>query len=187
MFTVSNFLRCCLVLGLEMMIQQPLLADNPINTHEIPNHMDYTVEKKEKKIVIGLAVETANESFLQDTTPIKEKFFQLAGNIPNQINQDIVVVYTDYEGDYTQSFTYIIGYEVKSLDMVPEGMRGVEIPPASYAVFTAKGEFPQSLINVWQTIWNSSLHRSYTTDFEVYPSDFNPQANPEVKVYIAVD
>ena len=61
------------------------------------------------------------------------------------------------------------------------------IPESKYAVFTTQGEFPQGLIAAWQTIWKSNLPRSYTSDFELYRSDFHPQKNPEVKVYIAIE
>lgn len=47
-------------------------------------------------------------------------------------------------------------------------------------------EFPQGLIAAWQAIWQANLSRSYTTDFELYSSDFDPQRNPEVKVCIAI-
>ena len=64
-------------------------------------------------------------------------------------------------------------------------MIGVEIAASPYAVFTAKGAFPQSMGQMWHTIWNTALKRSYTVDFEVYAPDFNPQNNPEVKIYIS--
>ncbi|HEY5259074.1 MAG TPA: effector binding domain-containing protein, partial [Rhabdochlamydiaceae bacterium] len=63
--------------------------------------------------------------------------------------------------------------------------RGVELEPSSYAVFTAKGAFPQSMMEAWQAIWTSNVKRSYTTDFEVYKPDFNPQDNPEIRIFIA--
>jgi predicted transcriptional regulator YdeE len=61
------------------------------------------------------------------------------------------------------------------------------IPESKYAVFITQGEFPQGLIAAWQAIWKSNLHRSYTSDFELYHSNFDPQKNPEVKVYIAIE
>jgi predicted transcriptional regulator YdeE len=63
---------------------------------------------------------------------------------------------------------------------------GKVIPESKYAVFTTKGEFPQGLIAAWQAIWQSNLSRSYTADFELYSSDFDPQRHPEVKVFIAI-
>jgi predicted transcriptional regulator YdeE len=70
---------------------------------------------------------------------------------------------------------------------VPEGLVGKVIPASKYAVYTTKEAFPQGLIAVWQAVWKSKLARSYTSDFEVYPADFDPQKNPEVKLYIAIE
>ena len=103
------------------------------------------------------------------------------------MNQDLLVVYTDYEGDYTKPFTYLIGCEVSNLNTIPDGMMGVELEASSYAVFTAKGAFPQSMMQAWQSIWASNVKRLYTSDFEIYRPDFNPQNNPEVKIFIAID
>lgn len=151
--------------------------------------MNYSKEKLEKKYVIGVPVRTSNEDgrFLKDVPPLWEQFHRerLAEKIPVRINHDLLAVYTDYEGDYTKPFTYIIGCEVKNLNSIPEGMIGIEIPPSKYALFTAKGEFPKSMMITWQNIWHSGIKRSYTTDFEIYTSDFNPQNNPEVRIYIA--
>jgi hypothetical protein len=33
----------------------------------------------------------------------------------------------------------------------------------------------------------AEFNRSYTSDFEIYHSDFDPQKNPQVKVYIAIN
>jgi predicted transcriptional regulator YdeE len=66
-------------------------------------------------------------------------------------------------------------------------MIGVEIEPSSYAIFTAKSLFPQSMMQTWLAIWNSDVKRSYTTDFEVYHPDFNPQNTPEIKIFISME
>ncbi len=151
----------------------------------------YVKEKQMKRLVIGIPIRTSNENgrFQKDVSPLWDRFFRekIADKIPNKTGQSPIAVYTDYEGDYTQPFTYILGYEVFSLKEIPEGMRGVEISPSPYAVFTAKGEFPKSMVQTWQTVWKSDLPRSYTTDFEIYPSDFNPQKKPEVRIYIGLE
>ena len=72
------------------------------------------------------------------------------------------------------------------MEQVPEGLVGKVLPESRYAVFTTQGAFPQGLVAVWQEIWKSRLQRSYTSDFEVYRSDFDPQRNPEVMVYVAI-
>ena len=60
------------------------------------------------------------------------------------------------------------------------------IPESNYALFTTEGVVPEGLIAAWQAIWKCNLELAYTTDCEVYRSDFDPQNNPQVKVYIAI-
>jgi predicted transcriptional regulator YdeE/GNAT superfamily N-acetyltransferase len=149
----------------------------------------YTVEKKSQKYFIGLELRTNNQECSSAMPAHKEKFFRenISAKIPNKINGDILALYTDYEGDYTKPYSWILGYEVSSLDDVPAGLVGKTIPQAQYAVFTTQGEFPQGLIAAWQAVWKSNLPRSYTSDFEMYRANFDPQKNPEVKVYISLN
>ncbi|MFS8562909.1 MAG: GyrI-like domain-containing protein [Rhabdochlamydiaceae bacterium] len=146
------------------------------------------IEHQKEKFFIGLELRTNNEECSVAMPAHKDRFFKenILAKIPNKINGNILALYTDYEGDYTKPYSWILGCEVSSLDQVPEGLVGKKIPASKYTVFTTQGEFPQGLIAVWQNIWQSSLPRSYTSDFEVYPSDFDPQQNPNVKVYIAI-
>jgi|HubBroStandDraft_4_1064222.scaffolds.fasta_scaffold350704_2 predicted transcriptional regulator YdeE len=151
--------------------------------------MHHTIEHQKKKSFIGLELRTNNEECSSAMPAHKERFFKenIPSKIPNKVNGNILALYTDYEGDDTKPYSWVLGCEVSSLDNIPEGLVGQVIPEATYAVFTTQGEFPQGLISAWQAIWKSNLHRSYTSDFEVYRSDFDPQKNPQVKVYIAID
>ena len=151
--------------------------------------MDYIQETAAKKFVIGVPLRTSNATCIKEMPPFWEKFNRehTAKKIPNRKNHDLLAVYTDYEGDYTKSYTYVIGCEVSSLDSIPEGMVGIEIPASTYAVFTAKGDFPQSMGQAWVSIWNTALKRTYTQDIEVYSADFNPQNKPDVKIYISIE
>jgi predicted transcriptional regulator YdeE len=150
--------------------------------------MNHTIEQQKKKFFIGLELRTSNEECSATMPPHKERFFKenIPSKIPHKINGDILALYTDYEGDYTKPYSWILGCEVSSLDEVPEGLVGKVIPDSNYAVFTTQGGFPQGLIAAWQAVWKSHLHRCYTSDFEVYRSDFDPQKNPQVKVFIAI-
>lgn len=150
--------------------------------------MEYIVEHQKKKFFIGLALRTNNEECSFTMPAHKERFFgeNVPSQIPNKVNGNILALYTDYEGDYTKPYSWILGCEVSSLDEIPEGLVGKVIPESNYALFTTEGVFPEGLIAAWQAIWKSNLERAYTTDFEVYRSDFDPQKNPQVKVYIAI-
>lgn len=155
----------------------------------VEEKMDYKVVKQEKKYFIGLELRTNNEECSVAMPAHKDKFFSenTIEKIPNKVNGNIYALYTDYEGDYSKPYSWILGCEVSSLENIPTGLVGKVIPESKYAVFTTVGKFPEGLIAAWQSIWQSNLTRAYTSDFEVYPSDFNPESNPEVKVFIALD
>lgn len=151
--------------------------------------MDYKIEEKGQRFVIGIEMRTSNDE-CQATIPAHwAKFYQnnLLEKIPNKLSNTIYVLYTEYESDYTKPYTYVLGCEVSSLDEIPEGMVGQVIPASTYAAFNIQGEFPQALGQTWGSIWASDLKRCYSTDMEVYPSDFNPQENPGLKLYIAIE
>lgn len=152
------------------------------------NSISYSIEKLPEKYFIGLELRTNNQECSITMPAHKERFFHenIPAKIPNKVNGDILAVYTDYEGDYTKSYSWILGCEVSSLKDVPPGLVGKVVSKSSYAVFTTHSPFPQGLIATWQTIWKSPLARAYTTDFEIYRFEFNPETNPEVKVYIAL-
>lgn len=146
-------------------------------------------QHKQESFLIGLELRTHNAECSSTMPAHKDRFFKenIPAKIPNKINGDMLALYTDYEGDYTMPYSWILGCEVSSLDQIPEGLVGKVIPASNYAVFTTQGAFPQGLIAVWQDVWQSGLPRAYTSDFEVYPSDFDPERNPEVKLYIAIE
>ncbi len=150
--------------------------------------VNYAIERQQKKFFIGLELRTNNEECSSAMPAHKDRFFRenVLARIPNKINGDILALYTDYEGDYTKPYSWILGCEVSSLEGVPAGLVGKTIPEARYAVFTTQGAFPQGLIGAWQDIWKAKLPRCYTSDFEVYRSSFDPEKDPEVKVYIAI-
>lgn len=149
----------------------------------------FQIEHQGDKFFIGLGIRTHNGECSSTMPAHTNRFFaeDVPSKIPNKVNGNLLALYTDYEGDYTKPYSWILGYEVYSLKEIPEGLVGKVIPASNYAVFTTQGGFPQGLIAVWEKIWRSNLHRSYTSDLELYPFDFDPQINPQVKVYIAID
>lgn len=151
--------------------------------------MEYTKERLGKKLFIGLEMRTNNADCSVAMPSHKDKFFRenIPAKIPNRTNDQILALYTDYEGDHTQSYSWILGCEVSSLEIIPEGLVGKTIPQSTYALYTTQGDFPQGLIAVWQAVWSSAIPRAYTSDFEVYPADFDPQKKPQIRVYIAMN
>ncbi len=152
--------------------------------------MSNTLERLKQKLIIGIKTKTTNEDGQAQTDiPLHwEKFFddEVLEKIPNKLSSNLFSIYTEYEGDFTKPYSYILGCEVSTLDQIPPGMVGLKIPAGPYAVFNAKGEFPSAVVQTWVAIWSSDLNRAYTSDFEIYPADFDPEGISEVKVYIAL-
>ena len=143
--------------------------------------------------VIGISIRTtnANNQSQQDLGKLWGQFFseQIIEKIPNKISNHILVIYTDYESDYTGAYTTIIGIPVSTLDEVQSGLIGREFEADNFQKFVAKGEIPNAVINTWIDIWqrDRELNRKYSYDFEVYGDNSNNGENSEVEIFIATN
>ena len=150
--------------------------------------MEYTLVEEPAKLVIGIAIRTSNAS-AEDISHLWDRFYRenIVSKIPNKATPDVVALYCDYEGDHTKPYTLIIGCKVSTLKNIPSGLVGKELPSTTYAAFKAKGPFPKTLIEAWQTVWESDLKRSFVGDLEVYGPGFQAQPLPEVDLYISIN
>lgn len=149
----------------------------------------YPIVKREMKFFIGVPLKTSNKTCSKEM-PLHWATFQkekIASKIPNRVDSAILALYTQYEKDQTQPYTYILGCEVSSLDEIPEGLVGIVIPKSKYAVFTTEGIYPYSLKRTWETVLKSGFKRSFTFDYEYYDGNFHPKYEPQVKIFIAID
>lgn len=142
-------------------------------------------------LVMGIECRTSNapDAGPQDIPRHWARFYEEAviDRIPDKASSEVIALYCDYEGDATMPYSLVIGCPVRQVDAIPDGMVVKEIPAGSYAVFSAKGDFPQSLIDTWIAIWqNSDLSRTYQADFEVYGEKFFNQNPQEVDVWIGI-
>ncbi|MGX7419832.1 GyrI-like domain-containing protein [Carnobacterium gallinarum] len=83
-------------------------------------------------------------------------------------------IYTNYESDYTGDYDFILATPTEFTDA-----EEVNLPAGNYLVFDVE-DGQEGVLKVWQEIWQMSLNRVYTSDFEHY------QADGQVKIYIAV-
>ncbi|MCD7898752.1 MAG: effector binding domain-containing protein [Bacteroides sp.] len=140
------------------------------------------MEKTELKPcnIVGIAIKTSNvnQQSSGDIARLWEKFWSenIASQIPNKVNDTIYCVYTEYEGDFTQPYTTVIGYATDNLNEIPEGMKGIRIEGGMFVKLTAKGKLSDGIVvQEWSKIWQSDLHRTYQADFEVYsPQSVSP-------------
>jgi predicted transcriptional regulator YdeE len=106
--------------------------------------------------------------------------------ITEKISEEILAVYYQYEGDYTQPFTYFIGCKVSPGFTLPDGLTALTIPASKYQRIAAKGKLPDCLVETWQKIWASTIPRSYRFDFEVYDERSQDWENAEVDVFLSL-
>jgi len=142
--------------------------------------------------VVGVSRRTCNADgrSIEDIPAVWKDFLvkNAAAQIKNRsIPPAMYAVYSDYASDWRGEYAFLIGCGVTRAPTVPEGMEVRQVPAQTYAHFTAKGEMPQALLEIWSYIWLSDLPRAYTFDFEVYDQRFNRPDNRELDVYVAVD
>lgn len=141
--------------------------------------------------IIGISTETSNQNgeAPEAIGALWGQFISenMLERIPNQLDSDILCIYTDYESDYTGKYTCILGLKVSSLNHVPEGLVGREFQGGNFQSFLAKGSLPEAIVDTWNSIWNQdeTLDRSYTYDYEVYDYRSRLGEESEVDIYIA--
>ena len=96
----------------------------------------------------------------------------------------------------TDGFFYLIGVEVESFDRVEPDMYKIEIPSATYAVFTTapvgEAEFSKNIQNTWHYIlseWfpNSDYSWDETKpDFEFYDERCHGETNKIMEIHVPV-
>jgi predicted transcriptional regulator YdeE len=141
--------------------------------------------------IIGIAVRTTNQNHQAETDigALWERFYRDDSKvkIPDKINEDLYCVFTDYETDHLGAYTTILGYQVKPATIPPPGFVLKIILKSSYQIFITEGPLPNSVQQTWMKIWNSSLKRRYTADFDVYsPPSKNP-AEMIVRTFVSIE
>lgn len=152
---------------------------------------NYTIQKRPTFFLIGIQCRTINtvDRAPHDISNLWKKFYNegIYKKIPNKVSNEVIALYCDYEKDHTEPYSLVIGSVVSSLDEVPHGMVGKSIPSSTYALFSAVGEYPNSVVETWREIWNTALKRTYTGDLEIYTEDFYNNSPKAVDILIAIE
>jgi predicted transcriptional regulator YdeE len=151
---------------------------------------NFTKVHRPRLMVVGIECRTSNDSSAgpQDIPQLWQRFYaeDVQSRIPNKTSEEVIALYCDYAGDYTQSYSCVIGCAVSSLENIPEGMVGKVVPESTFALYRAVGDFPKSLVDTWGTIWSSDLKRTYAGDYEVYGHKFAGPSK-EVDVFVGIE
>ncbi len=140
--------------------------------------------------VIGIRVRTTNENMkaATDIPKLWEQFTtdNVLSKIPNKIEDAVYSIYTNYETDHTGNYDTILACKVTSLEEIPKGMIGIEIPKSNYTKFSTKGSLNDNIVyNKWLEIWNTKLDREYIADFEVYGAKAMNSKEVEIEIYVS--
>ncbi|GLR15559.1 GyrI-like domain-containing protein [Portibacter lacus] len=142
--------------------------------------------------IIGISKRTINghDTGAIDIPALWQKFMgqKIMEQIPNKVSEEIFAIYTDYEGDFTKPYTFILGCKVSSLDEIPEGMVSLEIALCHYEQITINGDLTQGVMvyQAWEKIWKMDINRSYQSDFEIYGAKTMNPNDAEVDIFVSV-
>jgi predicted transcriptional regulator YdeE len=147
--------------------------------------------------VVGIADRTTNSREASGNGIIGKQWNRLFADrvldqIPNREDFGIVAVYTDYAGDHTGEYTFLLGSRVRDLSRIPEGMMAKRVPSGKYAVVTTdRGPVAPVVISAWQKIWSLTPEqlggrRAFRTDYELYDERATDPQNSQVDIYIGL-
>lgn len=148
------------------------------------------------KTLIGLEIRTKNSDEIKGIGKIPqlwEQFFgeNISGKIKEKVSDDIYVVYSNYECDYTGEYDYFIGFVVKNNEDNMSGLKTKQIKTGKYSVITTeKGPAQKVVYSAWEKIWKMTDSdfggaRAYKTDFEVWHANQTPD-NAIVDIYLGI-
>jgi predicted transcriptional regulator YdeE len=153
--------------------------------------MEYEIVELKEKIVEGVEIITTNQNgkSLQDIAEMWQKFFTegIYNKIENKSNNKTIGLYTEYEGDYTKPYKFVVCSEVKKESQNLENRVIKTIQEGKYAKFVITGDVQKSVGEAWSKIWNMNLKRKYTCDFEEYQHNTEDMNNQEIHIYIAIE
>lgn len=174
---------------MRFLFQDRFLADN-LKHLKWGVTMEPVIKEKESFMVVGM-----QEDFTHKTScnipKLWDRFAPSMESVPNRKGTHFLGVCEGNPDNINdENFLYMAAVEVDSLDDLPEGMEGKQIPKSSYAVFTHKG----SLAKLGETsnyIWGSWLPKSGykygAIDFELYDDRFNPATmDGELDIYVPI-
>jgi predicted transcriptional regulator YdeE len=122
-----------------------------------------------------------------------QKFFQegILEKIPGKTGSSIYALYTDYAGNRSGEYGYVIGAMVKEGTTPPEGMVIKRVPAGRYLVFPSEqGPLPKVVPGAWQKLWRledeGKMPRAYQTDFEIYDHRSHDPQKAQVDVYVGL-
>jgi predicted transcriptional regulator YdeE len=116
----------------------------------------------------------------------------LEAAIPNRMDDQLVVVYSNYAGDEKGDYDYLLGARVSSVERLPAGMTYREVAAGSYAVVIPRAWPPgEAVPEAWKRIWSMRPvelggRRAFVTDYEVSDQHDADPKHTRVEIHVGV-
>ncbi len=108
------------------------------------------------------------------------------------MDENLIVVYSNYASDERGAYDYLLGAPVSSLDEIPDGMTYRKVAAGPYALFaTQRGRVEVVVPEEWAKIWEQSPAalggvRSFVTDYEVYDRRGADRNQAKVAIHVGL-
>ncbi len=134
--------------------------------------MSYKLQQEDGFTVIGISARVLNAE-PRHIGNLWREFYARGGAASHlgRLDDAVCCVYCEYQGDWTQPYTIVIGCAFAPDATVPKGMKQVTVPAGPFVVLQAAGELPQAVIAAWSKVWATPLDRRYQADYDLYAAD----------------
>lgn len=149
--------------------------------------MEYETVTLKDKWVEGLEIVTTNsEKGMQQIGALWQTFFAtgMMEKMEHPANAYTIGLYTEYEGDHTKPYHFVVGKEVTCPSDSLEDRIVKKIVGGKYARFIVRVDMQQAVSDFWNEIWHMNLDRKYSCDFEEYRGMV--EGKQEIHMYISL-
>ena len=149
------------------------------------------IYNQQRLLLVGLktcfySVDSEKNNIAEKLPPLWSDFLSRRGEIQN-IVPGVGYGVVRQTKENTDRLEYFAATEVSRLGVLPENMVSVEIPAATYAKFTHKGEVKNinNTVNYIYSSWllQSGMRHTYGADLEFYGSDYHPVSDKSIMHY----
>jgi predicted transcriptional regulator YdeE len=166
--------------------------------HDIRRVEPHVVVLDRPICVLGMGIETSVRSIAGDAARLGRRLreYKRSHTVPHRVEPwGFAAVSLGFNRE-AGTFLYLIGDVVSSLDEIPEGLIGFEIPEGKYAVFPIRPKnrlgWPIAITRAKKHIYEDWLPRSGfrpaggIDDFEYHDDRSARGKDPEIDLYVAL-
>jgi predicted transcriptional regulator YdeE/ubiquinone/menaquinone biosynthesis C-methylase UbiE len=148
--------------------------------------------------VIGISTKTTSKRAPNDIAQLSRRYMRenIADTISNKKAPGVFVALIKDYHPAKKTFTYTMGDAVTTLDQIPKGLIGFEVPALSYVVFTVRPnsprDWPRAIMDMKKYIYECWFPNSHyekakiINEFELYDERSKSHKNPEIDIYVAI-